>query len=332
LELKNILIQRHKKTFLIFLTSVVVVGGIFVLNKHLSNNQEKNSVIVAQRESEKTFESIVEKDSDSDGLKDWEEALWKTDPKNADSDADGTSDGEEVRTSRNPAMHGPDDSLVDHPIRTSDTWTNDKSLTETDKFSRALFTRYMTLKQAGVPLDAGSQTNIIQSMLNEETGIEAKIYKASDIKTTRDENEASIRRYGNDVGAIILRYSTQTENEGVILRHSLETNDPKELQKLDVIISGYKNIFNEMLKMNVPASAQYTHLDLINSMSSLIVSIEGMRKVFTDPVLAMRSVQQYPESAKKMAEAFIGVKNYFLKKNITYLPEESGYAYMNVIR
>jgi hypothetical protein len=34
-------------------------------------------------------------DTDLDGLKDWEEALWGTDPKNPDTDGDGTADGRE---------------------------------------------------------------------------------------------------------------------------------------------------------------------------------------------------------------------------------------------
>jgi len=51
------------------------------------------------------------KDSDNDGLKDWEEALWKTDPQNPDTDGDGTPDGKEVAEGRNPAIPGPDDYL-----------------------------------------------------------------------------------------------------------------------------------------------------------------------------------------------------------------------------
>ena len=47
-------------------------------------------------------------DSDNDGLQNWEEELYKTDPINPDSDGDGASDGEEIKVGRNPALAGPD--------------------------------------------------------------------------------------------------------------------------------------------------------------------------------------------------------------------------------
>ena len=49
------------------------------------------------------------KDSDGDGLKDWEEAIWRTDPARADSDGDGTADGREIADNRDPRRPGPND-------------------------------------------------------------------------------------------------------------------------------------------------------------------------------------------------------------------------------
>ncbi|MCH7529851.1 hypothetical protein IIB50_01915 [Patescibacteria group bacterium] len=43
-------------------------------------------------------------DSDDDGLKDWEEVLWGTDPFNPDTDNDGTDDGVEIAVDRNPLV------------------------------------------------------------------------------------------------------------------------------------------------------------------------------------------------------------------------------------
>jgi len=51
-------------------------------------------------------------DSDNDGLKDWEEKLWGTDPNNPDTDGDGVKDGEELKQGRDPLKPGPDDKLA----------------------------------------------------------------------------------------------------------------------------------------------------------------------------------------------------------------------------
>ncbi|MEK7541563.1 MAG: hypothetical protein AAB533_01815, partial [Patescibacteria group bacterium] len=46
--------------------------------------------------------AALTRDQDADGLKDWEEGIFRTDPQNPDTDADGTPDGEEIKQNRDP--------------------------------------------------------------------------------------------------------------------------------------------------------------------------------------------------------------------------------------
>lgn len=57
-----------------------------------------------------------DKDSDNDGLKDWQEELYKTDPYNPDTDGDGYLDGEEVNSGHNPLVKAPGDEVLLHPL------------------------------------------------------------------------------------------------------------------------------------------------------------------------------------------------------------------------
>ena len=89
-----------------------MLSGIAVLI--IALNVKKTPVEEGSNTVESTSEKITvdyDKDSDSDSLKDWEEALWKTDPEVADTDKDGTSDGEEVKVGRDPRVGGPKDTL-----------------------------------------------------------------------------------------------------------------------------------------------------------------------------------------------------------------------------
>ncbi|MBD3282514.1 MAG: hypothetical protein GF387_02820 [Candidatus Portnoybacteria bacterium] len=56
------------------------------------------------------------KDTDQDGLKDWEENLYDTDPTNPDTDGDGYLDGEEIDSGHNPTVKGPGDQLAFYPL------------------------------------------------------------------------------------------------------------------------------------------------------------------------------------------------------------------------
>ncbi len=54
-----------------------------------------------------TEKIVYDLDSDADGLKDWEETLWGTDPKNPDTDGDGIDDTTAVEIRRGISPHEP---------------------------------------------------------------------------------------------------------------------------------------------------------------------------------------------------------------------------------
>ena len=51
-------------------------------------------------------------DSDSDGLKNWEEELWNTNPNEPDTDKDGAPDGQEIKENRDPTLPWPNDKIT----------------------------------------------------------------------------------------------------------------------------------------------------------------------------------------------------------------------------
>ena len=61
-----------------------------------------------------------DKDSDNDGLKDWEEELYKTSPYDPDTDGDGYLDGEEINSGHNPLVKAPGDDVFLYPLPLGD--------------------------------------------------------------------------------------------------------------------------------------------------------------------------------------------------------------------
>ena len=90
---------RNKKLLVFFASVLVFFLMFFAFNKY--KNSKLNYVSsIKNSSSQEIAEKIILKDSDNDGLKDWEEVLWKTDPNNPDSDGDGMNDNEEVLSER----------------------------------------------------------------------------------------------------------------------------------------------------------------------------------------------------------------------------------------
>ena len=92
------------KKIAIFLNISIIfllIYGIW-FNLNWSKNEEKKKIEMKREKKEIS----LEKDTDGDGLEDWKENLYKTDPNNKDTDKDGLSDFEEVKNGWDPLVAG----------------------------------------------------------------------------------------------------------------------------------------------------------------------------------------------------------------------------------
>lgn len=323
-------VNRFQKKLItgIFLTvALLAVGvlGMLRLEKVRYESQGTASIVIS------TQNSVIEKDTDGDGLKDWEETLRKTDPYNKDTDGDGTSDGVEVSEGRDPLKPGPDDYLTTKESAASTLLPSSISKTATGKLARDIFSRYAKIKQLGVPI-ASQEEAFVQEILNTDYSVaQPDVFTLSDIQTHTSDEQSAIRTYGNALGSVITRNSVTAEHEGIILLNALEKSDPEELVKLDRLIYAYQAMLDETLDMSVPPSAAGLHLKFANSFSLMAYMLTDMRNAFNDPVAALIAVQNYANNASFLYEAFLDSEKYFSQNNIEFDQEEEGYFLTNII-
>lgn len=268
-------------------------------------------------------------DADSDGLKDWEESLWKSDPKDKDTDGDGTEDGEEVRQSRNPVVKGPNDSMGSTTASLSAT-TTDEELTKTDAFAREFFTRYFDLKKNGSEIDQALEQSLVREMLQSTSlGIDAKRYSVKDVKTVAETPE-SIRAYGNALGAALTRNTPKgAKPEYEIFAKAMSDDDEEALRALDPIIQGYSKLLGEYSRMSVPSGAAIAHMNLLNVVSSILEDVRAMRAVFEDPVRTYAGIADYQNTVVALVNAIREVNAYFAASRITFTAGEPGYDFVH---
>jgi hypothetical protein len=307
--------------------ALVVVGGVFLLSRPPAQKISVNQNSIVATSSLDLIKNATEIDSDKDGLKDWEESLWKTDLMKVDTDSDGTTDGEEVRLGRNPKLKAPNDKLA---TSTSATIQNDPHLTKTDKVSRELFAKYLELKQSGSALDQTTQQEFISSVID-NSYLSYKQYSVKDIVVSSDNSEAAFRAYATGMGLAINTHSIKEENEGIIVKRSVEREDRNEIKKLDNIVRSYENILNASLKIPVPKDAINIHLAVLNSYSDIIMTIKGMRVIFEDPFTAIQAVSHYQVASRGIFNAFLSVKKLYENKKIFFQKDEAGYVFTHIL-
>ncbi len=196
-----------------------------------------------------------------------------------------------------------------------------------DIVSRQFFAQYMELRQMGSAKDPLSQQELVEKTIGSMTFTSPKAYTIDQIKISLVDDTTATKQYGNDVGNIFKKNATNSRNEGVIVRDSQIMEDPSILKELDPIATSYKNIINSLLKLSSPEPLSPLHLDLINAINEALFIVESFKKSAVDPVSGLQAVSMYQNTAKNLQIAMVGIRNYLLSLNISYIPTEGGYTF-----
>jgi len=286
-----------KKVLALILISISLVTGAFIFAEK-QNKIAATSIYTAQDQTTNLVAGTIDtyKDSDGDGLKDWEETLWGTDPKVADAD--------KVEKQKTPA-----------PKKA------EEPLTSTDKLARSFFSQYMNLKEVGLQNDKDTQENLAKTLVEATESAELpKPYTVDDIKIS---STISVRDYGNNFGALF-KENSGGKNEAGILRDALTTESKAKLKELDPMLAGHKRLRAGLLNMQVPPQAATAHIDFLNALNKLVFVVELYTKAFTDPVASIQGLALYPEIYAEIIYSLASVKSVFTSANIVFTSTEPG--------
>jgi len=241
-------------------------------------------------------------DSDGDGLRDWEEALWKTDPFNPDTDGDGTVDGREISDSRDPTVKGPDDKIK----TLSDSAKSQEHtapITLTEQLAENFAVQYFSGKGAtgGGNLPNIAKNYIADSLaidIQKETLAHQNSYTASDIKIVPavegENNKVAIKQYLDSVGKALENNFKNIEGSEVKIMVSLVEPGPESrVNVLDPYISAYAKTAIFLKNEPVPETYADLHLALLNTMNNTRIAVEDMKLIKRDPAQAFVGMSLY---------------------------------------
>lgn len=323
------------KTSLIALSLLFLfVGGALVIaftGDLIQTSEAELPLGAIEYAKEKAVAEATVQDSDRDGLKDWEETLWGTNPGSFDTDGDGTSDGEEVDSGRNPNIGGPEDVLdIEHGELPHQTPVED--MTATEKVAAVFFKEYVALRQSGGLQDPLAQSELLSKIIKqfEEGASNDPGYNEKDVLVGPLRGKDAARSYGNLVALALAQNPVpDTGNALITLLEALQTDDVEELKKLENWATAYHGIEKDLLEIVTPADAVAQHTKLVNQFYALRKQVESMQKAFEDPVVMMQAINPHVESARTLLQALQDIQMYLKTQNVTYDSSEPGWYILN---
>lgn len=314
------------------LIALLMIGGAYFL----SGPSFLSSRIAGAESTEALLAAYATKDTDADGLPDWQETLYGTDPSQQDTDKDGVSDGEAVRQGlvKPNALaaqlpQDPEGEEVAEQLPGIDPAPG--SITE--RFARSFFEQFAAASN-GLPMDDATRQQLISNLLTDITGtVSHELESKYSTVSVRTSSSVSVLEYAGAVEAVILANDVpEGANDPLVLMQQLiEDGDESARTKLEALAGSYRSIAIGLSEVRVPPSLAEDHALLVRSFDSLFRATRMVASFDKDPLGTLGALALYQPSADGMVQAFRSMSVVILRQGE---PTEGapGAIIVNVVR
>ncbi len=220
---------------------------------------------------------VIQKDSNDNGIPDWEESLWGLDPKK-----NGQSNKEYILTKREALARENNIPLE-----------SNESLSENETLAREFFSIIMSLQESG-NLDETSMQSIGDTIGQKIVATPIPDIYTENMLSTIKANSATTSKYSDSLLSLINSYkSTDLGKELTFISVGLTNSDPQALVEAGNVATLYRTFGKNLLKIQVPNTFIAAHLSLANDYEKVAQSIEGMSKLLIDPIIGMKAIVNY---------------------------------------
>lgn len=217
-----------------------------------------------------SVKGFVDIDTDGDGLPDWEESIWGTDPKKKDTDGDGVNDLDYVNSKK------------------TGTISNDQNETVilSGEFLQTLFAlidKGVTTKEALANLGDAASKSIIRPEIK-------NTYSEKDFAVS-SANTANIKNYyASFKKAYAVFKNSKAPDEFDVLAVAISAEDPNQLIDLDQSIAKYRSFEKALVSITVPSDAVKIHMEFTNSIASIADALEKSKVLYTNSVVGINGI------------------------------------------
>ncbi len=327
-----------KNFILIVLVTALVAAGIvwarFLPEKSVSI-AKKNPA--ANTEAGRVRESL-DKDSDGDGLKDWEEVLWKTDPKNPDTDGDGTNDNDEILAKRDPLRAGPDDALPNIAALETSAAKNITGPVSEENITAGLAKEFGTIyfrqkfSAQGDAIDpqqfsAALYEEITQALVGKASQLPEGYFSVADFTALDTNAPGDMRAYINKLGSVLESVTFSGRNEIEIASEALMREEFDGIGELVVYSNNYRALAERMKTVPVPRELMDAHIAMANNFWRLSIIVADMSRLREDPIRGTIGMREYAEEAERGGEPLRRIVEEIKSRNFVFGESEGGSAF-----
>ncbi len=267
------------------------------------------------------------RDTDGDGLLDWEELVARTDPTNPDTNGDGVLDGEEQKTIQT--------FYEEASIEPSNTISPLKDIV-------AILPQLLEKSPDG-KVSEEVEKYVSAAIQKEVERMNARRDPFSKDKIITDASK-TLRAYINEIAAITEKHFPERagdagyENEIIILgelasRISKEQATGEDLfsslDKIEGFRHRYISTVNDLKAVNVPPKAVDAHVELLNFFANTGTALEEVSAADRDVIVGVLGLQNYSRALAQSRAPLVAIKKLLEKEKVTFGADEPGKLFVD---
>ncbi len=275
---------------------------------------------------ESLLKAYATKDSDTDGLPDWQESLYGTDPANPESVQTGVKDGDAVAQ----GLIKPKFASAANP-NSDDGEGNGKTVADdtlTAEFARDFFTQYFSTYS--------NQTQPTEDQINSftESAVQELVAKnqyeptiSASSLTVSGSGALALTAYLASVESALSKNTVPTsKSELDYMDDSIQRNDTSGLVQVRSIAKAYTAMGTAVSKVAVPAEAKEAHLALSNAMIHMGTVINHMGASDTDPIRSLLGLMLYQDAAIRLSDSLESLYQVLQTNGVLLQEGDPGYS------
>lgn len=253
----------------------------------------KNGLVINE---DTTVGEVVTKDSNGNGITDWQERMWGLDPTVA------FTNGVSNKT------------IIEEKRKSLQGASTNNNLNETDLLAQQLYGVTTALSQSTSINSTG--LNQLGSDLGESFDIKEATneYGIKDIKTIKT-TAKSLNSYYNSVKSIISKYTDEIAELDIVI-NALETQDFSQISQLTQKSIEYKSLSKSLKDISVPVGVADYHLAIINSLYGMGEALFYLSQIEDNGINALSGISIYKTHSLIAEESLIKMNNYFISYGI----------------
>lgn len=265
--------------------------------------------MVGAASNEALLKEYAQKDTDGDGLLDWREVVYGTDPENAHSVDAAMTDAEAVAAGKVTPRFASE--TVEAPLITDEDFEVDNAApgSVTDEFAKVFFQTYMESAEGGTGASATNDQLVKEFMTELNAYVSQKIRSTYSATSVRTSDTVTVQAYAAAIEQVLKAHPVPSDPLEFYVESYIVNENQASQEGVVLFADAYTDIASDLQGVIAPPAFASSHASLVRAFTELGKTTTFVAEYESDPLGTSLALGAYPTILTELSASFTTLAN-----------------------